>query len=158
MVEVRNINGSSHVLSLSFLPLLRVYIAYPSLFFVRALLLSTFRSPPAVRPTPSSFSFSRVVPSQPVGLSTARTVALAQSTNGVMQRGWPRGERGGRTHHRLPTSGKLNQAKRCLTRWGYTRPCYLLQPLPPSFQPRDAPYPRFPFRSENLHLQPSPTE
>ena len=41
--------------------------------------------------------------------------------------GWPRGERGGRrTHHRLPTSGKLNQAKRCLTRWGYTRPRHLL--------------------------------
>lgn len=37
------------------------------------------------------------------------------------------------------------------------RPCHLLQPLPPPsrFTPGATPYPRFPFRSENLNLQPS---
>lgn len=36
----------------------------------------------------------------------------------------------GRTYHCLPTSGKLNQAKRCLTRWGYKPPSPLPASLP----------------------------
>lgn len=50
----------------------------------------------------------------------------------------------GRTHHRLPTSGKLNQAKRCLTRWGYTPPPPTSSPPPPP------PSQLFPFRPQNL--------
>lgn len=155
MVEVRNINGSSHVLSLLSPP--HVHITYLSFSFIRP--LTTLHFSLIVSLSLYVFVFLTCYTRASQSGLAAKAVALAQSTNGVMQRGWPRGERGGRTQpSRLPTSGKLNQAKRCLTRWGYTRPCHLLQPLPPPsrFTPWHRPISRFPFRFENLYLQPSP--
>lgn len=86
MVEVRNINGSSHVLSLPLLPLPHVYITYLSFSFVRSLTLH-FSLTVSLLPYAFVFLFlARCTRASQSGLA-ARAVVLAQSTNGVMQRG-----------------------------------------------------------------------